>query len=166
MNVGSKEESIIQAAVRYQIRRNDICHQVSFERPRKDDMTKEIRTPIICCRVLESLGCDKLILLLAARVNFVDNFNVIEQMVENGNEEEKDLQIAALYADALFHQRGLIDNDTLDREDVHVYLDDYPPERVENELKNRIGEVRANGLSNESTKTLIAIINGHKQFSK
>lgn len=130
-------------------------------------VTKEqIKTPIIGRRVLESLGCDNRAMLLAARDRLGDNIDVIERLVEDGNEEEADSTIAALYGDALFHQGGIIDNDGLYKEDVYVDLGDDPPEMVKKELQNRISEARANGHSDEGTKTLTNIIDKHKPIFK
>lgn len=54
---------------------------------------KESKTPIIGCGVLESPGCDNWAMLLAARAKFGDKIDVIERLVEQGNEEERTLQL-------------------------------------------------------------------------
>lgn len=126
-------------------------------------MTKEeIKRPRIGRRGLESPGCDKGTMFLAARDKFGYNIDVIHRLVEDGNEKQTGYTISALYRNARFRQSDLIGKDGLEKEEVHVYLGEDLLKMLQKNLQNRINEARANGLSKEGTNTLNSITDRNK----
>lgn len=98
-------------------------------------VTKEnIHIPMIGRRVLESLGSDNSEMLMAARDNYEEDVDVTVRLTKDGNEYNCSGNIAALFAESIFHTGGNVDNDGLEYEDVYVDLDDDPPGSIRNEV--------------------------------
>lgn len=72
---------------------------------------EDIRKSITGRRVLDSLGCDKCEMLLAAGDKLGDDFDVKKRLIEDSNEEENDGTIAALYGESVFHSGGQMEVD-------------------------------------------------------
>lgn len=70
------------------------------------------------------LGCDNREIFLAARDTYDDDTDVAVRLVKNGNEEESEGKIAALFGESFFHSGGQIVDDGLEDEDVYVDLGD------------------------------------------
>lgn len=103
-------------------------------------------------------------MLLAARDSLGGDIVVNERLIENGNEEDKNKTITALYGESVFQQGGQIEEDGLNKEHVYVDLVDDPPEMVEKELQDCIKEANENGLPGEGTKKLTTTIEEHKSI--
>lgn len=127
---------------------------------------EEIPSPIIGRRVLESLGCDNREMLLAARERYGDNIDVANRLQQDGNEEESEGKMAALFVDSVFHNGGQIEDDGLDDEDMYIDLGDDSIEVIETELENQVAEALGNGLSSEGGRRLKQIIKNNMSVFK
>lgn len=127
---------------------------------------EDIPSPIIGRRVLESLGCDNREMLMAARDKYGDDIDVADRLATDGNQEENEGTIAALFGESVFHSSGQIEEDGLEDEDVYVDLGDDRIEDIEDELQKRIAEAVSNGLSRKGEKKLEEIIQQNKTVFK
>lgn len=69
---------------------------------------EELPTPIIERRVLESSGCDKREVVMAAGDKLDNDIAVEQRMREDGNEESQEGLIAALYGESVFQKRRIL----------------------------------------------------------
>lgn len=61
--------------------------------------------------------CDNREMLLAAWDKFRDDIDVMERLIQDGNEEDKNGNIAALYGESVFNWEGQIEDNSLSKED-------------------------------------------------
>lgn len=126
-------------------------------------VTKEdITLPIIGRKVLESLGCDNREMLMAARDKYGDEIDVNQRLEDDGNKEETEGKIAALFGESLFHSSGIIEDDGLEKDDMYVDLGDDQLHEVDEELARRVEEATQNGMSQEGAKRLKQILEKHR----
>lgn len=76
--------------------------------------------------VLESICCDNRQMLAAARDRNQDDIDVSKRLVKDGNSEGNDGLVAALFAELIFHNRGQVESDGLEDQEVYVEFGDDP----------------------------------------
>lgn len=94
-----------------------------------------IQSPIIGQRVLESLGCDNKKMLATLCDLYQGKISVKREIEEDGNLDEEDTQIAALFDDSIFPKDGQIEDEGLEDRDLFVELANDSQEAINEELK-------------------------------
>lgn len=115
---------------------------------------EEIASPILGRRVLESFGCDNRAMSMAARDRYDDDIDAEDQLKRDGNQEESERTLAALFGKSVFHNHGQVEDDRIGRDDVNVDLVDDRKESIEEELVKRVKETAENGLSRKDENRL------------
>lgn len=87
-------------------------------------------TPILGRRLLESLGCDNRVMLMAPRDKYGSDINVKERLIRDGNKGETSGKTAALFGESAFHIRGAIEDDGLELDGIYVDFGDDAPEEI------------------------------------
>lgn len=107
-------------------------------------------------------GCDNRPILAAACDRHQGEVDVERKLKEDGNLEENETRVVALFGDNVFHRDGHIKTDGLEDQDVYVEFGDDPQEAINKEICGRIGEARQEGLCKQGEKDLRRILNQYQ----
>lgn len=117
-------------------------------------------------RVLESLACNNREMLMAARDRYGGDINVTERLSEDRNEKDRSGKFAALFGEALFHNREIVEADGPHDEDFCIAFDNVSQEDIGQELGKRVCKAVMNKFSDTGAKRLKASIGIYKQSFK
>lgn len=78
--------------------------------------------------------------------------DVSEKLSQDGDKEEHEGVVAALYKECKFYREGHTEGNVLENEDIYGDLGSDPIEQVEQNLQDWIKEARTNGSTEEETK--------------
>lgn len=105
-------------------------------------------------------------MLMAARDKCDNDINVADRLATDGNQEENEGTIAALFGESVFNSSGQIEEDEFEDEDVYVDLGDDRTEDIEDELQNLITVAIINGVFRKGKMNLEEIIQHYKTVFK
>lgn len=81
--------------------------------------------------------------------------------MNDGNAEESTGTIAALFGESVFHNRGALENDVLEEDDIYVDFDDHMAAEISKELDQTVDEAakklavrKRNGTIEESNRRI------------
>lgn len=83
---------------------------------------------------------------------------------DDGNEEESNGKIVALYEESVFHSGCFMKDDGLSAEDIYVHFGDEEPQGIQDELSKRIDKAKGTGLSEKSSIKIRDKIEKHKSI--
>lgn len=115
---------------------------------------ESFETPIKGRSVLESLACDNLEMLMAAREKYGREIDVKEWLSDAGNDDKSSRKIAALFGESVFHIGEMVEDDGFQDDDIYVDFGSNPQESRDEKLDKRVTEAAQNGLSNAGVERL------------
>lgn len=103
-------------------------------------------------------------MLVAARDRYGSEIDVEARFRDDGNQEKSSRNIAALFVESVFHNGGIIESDSLEKDDIYVDFGDETKEKICKELDQIMEEANKNGLSDKGVRSLKRGVEENKEI--